>query len=74
LKAVVAWLPTAVSAAKNLTTLWETLGPTIKAYLGIRLRGVAQNVGLRAEGAPDNQIADPKGLRQRPPTHVFSWI
>ena len=35
LKAAVAWLPTAVSAAKNLTELWGTLGPIIKGHLGI---------------------------------------
>ncbi len=35
LKAAVAWLPTAISAAKNLTTLWDKFGPIIKAYLGI---------------------------------------
>jgi len=35
LKAAVAWLPTAISAAKNLTTLWDTFGPIIKAHLGI---------------------------------------
>lgn len=35
LKAVVAWILTAVSAAKSLTTLWETIGPIIKTHLGI---------------------------------------
>jgi hypothetical protein len=35
LRAAVAWLPTAISAATNLTTLWNTFGPIIKAYLGI---------------------------------------
>ena len=35
LKALVAWLPTAISAANNLTTLWDKLGPIFKAHLGI---------------------------------------
>jgi hypothetical protein len=35
LKALVAWLPTAISAANNLVTLWDKLGPIIKAYLRI---------------------------------------
>jgi len=35
LKAAVAWLPTAISAAKDLASLWETLGPIIKTYLGL---------------------------------------
>ncbi len=35
LKAVVAWLPTAISAASDLTTLWDKFGPIIKAHLGI---------------------------------------
>jgi hypothetical protein len=35
LKAAVTWLPTAVSAARSLTELWETVGPIIKGHLGI---------------------------------------
>jgi hypothetical protein len=35
MKALVAWLPTAIGAANNLVTLWGKLGPGIKAYLGI---------------------------------------
>jgi hypothetical protein len=35
LKALVAWLPTAISAANNLTILWGNLGPIIKAHLGV---------------------------------------
>jgi hypothetical protein len=35
LKALVAWLPTAISAANNLTTLWDKLGPIIKVHLGV---------------------------------------
>ena len=35
LKAAVAWLPTAISTASDLTTLWDKFGPIIKAYLGI---------------------------------------
>jgi hypothetical protein len=35
LKALVAWLPTAISAANNLVTLWDKLGPMVKAYLHI---------------------------------------
>lgn len=35
MKALVAWLPTAIAAADNLATLWGKLGPGIKAYLGI---------------------------------------
>jgi len=35
LRAVVAWLPTAISAASNLVSLWEKVGPTIRAYLGV---------------------------------------
>jgi hypothetical protein len=35
LKALVAWLPTAISAANNLTILWDKLGPIIKVHLGV---------------------------------------
>jgi len=35
LKALVAWLPTVISATNNLVTLWDKLGPGIKAHLGI---------------------------------------
>ncbi len=35
LKALVAWLPTAISAANNLTTLWDKLGPIIKTHLAV---------------------------------------
>jgi hypothetical protein len=35
LKGIVASLPTAISAAKNLADLWERLGPIIRAHLGI---------------------------------------
>jgi hypothetical protein len=35
LKAAVAWLPTAISAAKNLKDLWDTLCPIIKTHLGV---------------------------------------
>jgi hypothetical protein len=35
LKAVAAWLPTALSVAKNLTDLWDKLGPIIKTHLGV---------------------------------------
>jgi hypothetical protein len=35
LKALVTWLPTAISAANNLTGLWDKLGPIIKTHLGI---------------------------------------
>lgn len=35
LRAAVSWLPTAISAANNLTTLWDHLGPIIKGHLGI---------------------------------------
>jgi hypothetical protein len=35
LKAIMAYIPTAISSASQLTTLWEKLGPTIKGYLGI---------------------------------------
>jgi hypothetical protein len=34
-RAAVAWLPTAVSAANNLLTLWEKVGPIIRSHLGI---------------------------------------
>ena len=32
IKALVVWLPTAIAAASNLTTLWDKVGPSIKAY------------------------------------------
>jgi len=35
LKAVVSWLPTAIAAASDLTTLWGKFGPIIRRYLGI---------------------------------------
>ena len=35
LKALVAWIPTAISAANNLVTLWDKIGPSIKGHLGI---------------------------------------
>ena len=35
LKAVVTWLPTAISAANNLTILWDKFGPIIKGYFVI---------------------------------------
>jgi hypothetical protein len=35
LKALVGWIPTAVSAANGLVTLWHSVGPTIKAFLDI---------------------------------------
>lgn len=35
IKALVAWLPTAIAAANNLVTLWDKVGPTIKAYLNV---------------------------------------
>jgi len=35
LKAIATWLPTAISAASNLMTLWDKLGPIIKGHLGI---------------------------------------
>jgi hypothetical protein len=35
LKALAAWIPTAISAANNLVTLWRSTGPTIKAFFGI---------------------------------------
>jgi len=35
LKAVFGYLPTAISAASNLVSLWEKVGPTIKGYLGL---------------------------------------
>jgi hypothetical protein len=34
-RAVIAWLPTAVASAAHLTALWEKVGPTIKAYFRI---------------------------------------
>jgi hypothetical protein len=35
LKAAVAWIPTAISAASNLASLWDKVGPTIRTYLGV---------------------------------------
>jgi hypothetical protein len=35
LKALVAWIPAAVSAAKGLSDLWDKFGPIIHAHLGI---------------------------------------
>ena len=35
LKAAVAWLPTAITTAADLTTLWEQYGPIIKVHLGL---------------------------------------
>jgi hypothetical protein len=35
LKALVAWIPTAISAANDLAALWDKVGPSIKAYLYI---------------------------------------
>lgn len=35
LKAIFAYLPTAICAASNLVSLWEKVGPTIKGYLGL---------------------------------------
>jgi hypothetical protein len=35
LKALVAWIPTAISAANNLVTLWDKIGPSVKDHLGI---------------------------------------
>jgi hypothetical protein len=35
LNALVAWLPTAISAANNPVTLWDKFGPIIKAHFGI---------------------------------------
>lgn len=35
LKALLGYLPTAISAASNLVSLWEKVGPTIKGYLGL---------------------------------------
>lgn len=35
IKALVAWLPTGIAAANNLVTLWDKVGPTIKAYLNV---------------------------------------
>jgi hypothetical protein len=34
-KAAVAWLTTAISAANNLVTLWEKVGPIIKSHLDL---------------------------------------
>lgn len=34
LKAALAWFPTGISAASNLVSLWDKLGPIIKAHLG----------------------------------------
>ena len=35
LKAIFGYLPTAISAASNLASLWDKVGPTIKGYLGL---------------------------------------
>jgi hypothetical protein len=35
LKAVVAWIPTAIATVHHLTALWDKFGPIIKGYLGI---------------------------------------
>ncbi len=35
LKAIMGYIPTAISSASQLTTLWEKLSPTIKGYLGV---------------------------------------
>jgi hypothetical protein len=35
LKALVTWLPTAISSANGLLTLWDKVGPVIRGYLGI---------------------------------------
>jgi hypothetical protein len=35
LKAIATWIPTAISAANNLMTLWDKLGPSIKGHLGV---------------------------------------
>jgi hypothetical protein len=35
LKAIMGYIPTAISSASQLTALWEKLGPTIKGYLGV---------------------------------------
>ena len=35
LKAILGYLPTAISAASNLVSLWEKVGSTIKTYLGL---------------------------------------
>jgi len=35
LKAIFGYLPNAISAATNLVSLWEKVGPTIKGYLGL---------------------------------------
>ncbi len=34
LRAIVSWLPTAIAAAADLTTLWGKFGPVIKAFFG----------------------------------------
>jgi hypothetical protein len=34
-KAAVKWIPTAISAASNLVSLWDKLGPTILRFLGV---------------------------------------
>ena len=34
-RAIVLWLPTAIAAAADLTTLWAKFGPAIRAYFGI---------------------------------------
>jgi hypothetical protein len=34
LRAIVAWLPTAIAAAADLTTLWGKFGPAIKVFFG----------------------------------------
>jgi hypothetical protein len=35
LKAILGYLPTAISASSNLVSLWEKVGPTIKSYIGL---------------------------------------
>lgn len=35
IKALVGWLPTVISTADGLVTLWNNLGPSIRGYLGI---------------------------------------
>jgi hypothetical protein len=35
LKALVSWIPTAISAAKGLSDLWDKFGPIIQAHLGL---------------------------------------
>jgi hypothetical protein len=35
LKAVVAWVPTAIATAHHLTALWDKFGPLIRTHLGI---------------------------------------